>query len=234
MTNGGQAPLRNEAAKWRLRTPTNLLLGAYLLILVIVAACRRTWITPDMFLVLGAIPALAVRSGPSFIRDWAPIVVIFLAWEAAHGLANNVGFPVHSDGVIAVERMLGFGHVPTVELQEALRTPGQISALDVAMATAYVAHFILGFATAFFFWLNDRRLFARFAGTLLAMSVVQFAFALLLPVAPPRFAAQYGTEALPVADVLAEVAARYGPERPRPGRTKTWLPARWLRFHRST
>ena len=197
------------APTWRRFVNVKVLLLLYLILVVGLAVWRRTWITPDIFLGFAALAALSLGRGPAFARDWLPFIAILLAWEAAHSVANQAGFSVHSDEIIAIERTIAFGYVPTVVLQQAFHTPDEINALDIATTAVYMAHFILPLAVAFWFWLADRRLFARYAITLLGMSVAQFAFALLYPVAPPRFAGHFG-EALPVADIPDEVTLAYG------------------------
>lgn len=142
--------------------------------------------------------------GIAFIRDWGPFLLIFLAWEAMRGIANQFGQAVQSDSVIAFERALMFGTVPTVELQAALRTAGQISGLDVVMSIIYISHFFFPLALAFLLWWLDRPRYYRFVVTLMLVSFAAFFTFIALPVAPPRFAGQFG-QALPVVDVMHEV-----------------------------
>ena len=163
-------------------------------------------VTPsvDVFFVFGVLGALLVGRGVAFIRDWGPFLLIFFAWEGMRGIANQFGQAVHSDSVIAIERALMFGAVPTVELQQALREPGVISPLDIGLTFVYVSHFFFPLALAFAFWLYDRERYFRFVTTLMAVSFAAFLTFIALPVAPPRFASVFG-EALPVSDVMEEV-----------------------------
>src|SRR5690606_2359687 len=73
---------------------------------------------------------------------------------------------------------------------------------DIGATLVYKAHFWMPFLVGFWIWLRAREDFQRFALTLLLLSLAAFTTALLLPVAPPRFSAQYG-EALAVADIVA-------------------------------
>jgi membrane-associated phospholipid phosphatase len=106
--------------------------------------------------------------------------------------------------VIAVERFLMLGTVPTVDLQHALRQPGVVSPFDILLTFVYVSHFFFPLALAFVLWLYDRPLYFRFVTTLMAVSFAAFFTFILFPVAPPRYAGLYG-QALPVADVMSEV-----------------------------
>jgi membrane-associated phospholipid phosphatase len=200
------APSRNRSAwVW-------VLMGGYLVFVLVLMVARQTMPTPDVMLVLAAILALFVGRGRSFLREWIPLVLIFLAWEASRGLSNLTGFAVHSDSVVWVERLLLFGTTAPEALQSALRSTGEISTLDVAMTIVYFGHFVLPFVVAFAFWLTDHRTFRRFVSTLFGMSLVQFAVAAAFPVAPPRFAGEFGwgTIDLPVVDVTYSVIAETG------------------------
>jgi membrane-associated phospholipid phosphatase len=183
---------------------TNWVLAIYLIGVLVTMLILRITPSVDVFFIFGLLGALLIGRGIAFIRDWGPFLFIFFAWEGMRGIANQFGQAVHSDSVIAVERALMFGSVPTVSLQRWLRTPGAISALDVAMTFVYVSHFFFPLALAFFLWLRDRPRYYRFVTTLMAVSFAAFLTFLLLPVAPPRFAGDYG-EHLAVVDVMGEV-----------------------------
>ena len=193
----------------RLRRITNWLLGIYLAAVLVLMLALRVTPSVDLFAVLVAIAAILAGRGLSFVRDWGPFVLIFMAWEAMRGVANTFGQAVQSDSVIAIERLLFFGTVPTVDLQHALHQPGTIQLHDVLLSLVYVSHFFFPLAFAFVLWLYERRTYYRFVATLMAVSFAAFLTFLALPVAPPRFAFQYG-EALPVVDIVHEVAASGG------------------------
>ncbi len=191
------------------------LLLVYLAAILAVMFVRGVRVTPDLFLIFGGIAALLVGRGWAFVRDWFPLVAILLAWQATRGLADQAGFSVHSDDLIAVERFLHLGLVPTVELQAALRGDG-ISLLDMATTFVYFAHFIIPLTVGFALWLKSRAWFHRYMLVLLVVSLLQFLTAIVLPAAPPRFAHQYG-EALAVVDVARIVKAAMIWEQP------TWI-----------
>ncbi len=193
------AHVRDSDAVSRLMAVT---LAVYLFAIIVVMMVNRVWITPDILLVFIGFGALLVGRGVLFLRDWLPFVGVLLAWEAMRGLADNFGAAVHSDSVIALERLISFGIVPTVELQRLLYNPNSVGPLDVSMAVVYGAHFAFPLVVAFLFWLRDRPLYYRFIGSLMLMAIAGFVIYLLLPVAPPRFAHEFG-EALPVHDVMA-------------------------------
>ncbi len=77
------------------------------------------------------------------------------------------------------------------------------------MAAVYAAHFILPLTVAFLLWVKRRAAYYQYVITLMVMSFAQFFTAILMPVAPPRYAGQFG-EALPIADIGHEVTVRTG------------------------
>lgn len=188
---------------------TTWLIGVYLVAVLFLMVVLRVTPSVDVFAALAGIGALMLGRGWAFIRDWGPFVLIFAAWEAMRGIADAFGQSVQSDSVIAVERFLFFGHVPTVELQRAFFQPGHVQLHDVVLTFLYTSHFFFPLAFAFALWLYDRPRYYRFVITLMGVSFAAFLTFLAMPVAPPRFAFQYG-EALPVADVMSTVTQSVG------------------------
>ena len=97
-----------------------LLLGvlAYSGFLVLLMFDRGLAITPDVMAVAFALAAILLGRGRLFLRDWIPFIALFLAYELMRGVADDAGFPVHVADVVAVERALAFGHLPTQILQD--------------------------------------------------------------------------------------------------------------------
>lgn len=188
---------------------TTILLVAYLTFIVGFMVVRHAAVTADLFVVFVSVIAVMLGRGRAFVRDWAPFLLIFLAWEAMRGIANRFGGQVQSDSVIAVERFISFGVIPPEELQRLLHAPGVVGPLEIAAASIYAAHFLLPLAIAFVLWLKRRSSYYHYVIALMLMSFAQFFTAVVLPVAPPRFAYQYG-EALNVVDIAALVANQTG------------------------
>ncbi len=209
-TTQSNTPAQDEAHHGRsLNRFTTVLLIGYLAFVVAFMVLKRAAITADVFVVFVSVIAVMLGRGRTFVRDWAPFLLIFLAWEAMRGVANQFGAEVQSDGVIAVERFISFGIVPPVELQRLFHRPGVIGPLEIATASIYAAHFLLPLAVAFVLWLKRRVAYYHYVIALMLMSFAQFFTAIVLPVAPPRYAALYG-EALNVVDLGSEVAQKTG------------------------
>lgn len=203
------APIDHERAGRSLNRFTTVLLVGYLAFIVLFMVMRRAALSPDVFFVFVSVIAVMLGRGKAFVRDWAPFLLLFLAWEAMRGVAYQFGAEVQSDSVIAVERYLAFGQVLPVALQQWLYQPGRIGPLEISMAAVYAAHFVLPLTVAFLLWVKRRVAYYHYVIALMLMSFAQFFTAILMPVAPPRFAGQFG-EALPVVDIGSQVTLQTG------------------------
>ncbi len=188
---------------------TNMLMAPYLVGVFVLMIGLKVTPSPDVVVVLLALCAVLMGRGISFVRDWGPFLATFLAWEMMRGIANQFGQAVHSDSVIAIERALFAGYIPTEVLQSALYEAGTVNWYDVLLTVTYSSHFFFPVAFAFFLWLRRRERYYPYVAALMLTSFAAFATFLLLPVAPPRFAFEYG-EALAVADVAKETGAQIG------------------------
>jgi len=176
------------------------ILVAYVVFILVLMVVRGAYMSPDLFIVLALVVVVVMGRTRLFLRDWLPFAAIFLGWESMRGLADELGATVHSTDVIAFERLLFAGAIPSEVLQAAFHTPGQINALDMATTFLYVAHFALPLVVAFTFWALERGLFYRYLLALMLMSFAAFICYVLIPVAPPRFAGSFGP-ALNVEDI---------------------------------
>jgi membrane-associated phospholipid phosphatase len=140
-------------------------------------------VSPERLLLLMLIAALVLGRAKLFLADWIPFLVLFLSYEYLRGLSGKVGLPIHD--VTAMERLISFGQVPSLVLQEALYHPGQVTWYDVAGTVFYFLHFAFPLGLGYLFWIVNRRTFLRFSRALIAMAFAAFVFYLLLPVAPP-------------------------------------------------
>jgi membrane-associated phospholipid phosphatase len=153
---------------------------------------RGISVSPDYYVIVLLLGAIALGRWKAFVVDWLPFVALFLGYEILRGLAGSSGIAVHYTDPIDFDDFVGFGRLPTLWLQQAFYRPGVVSALDVAATIFYFLHFAYPLALGFVFWIKDRYLFRRFAAALLAMSFTAFVFYLLVPVAPPWLASQHG------------------------------------------
>ena len=163
----------------------------YLAVCSAVLIYRRMVITPDYLFVL--LLPIAYLSGRfrGFFRDWVPFMVLLLVWEAMRGVAPLLAMPVHN-GNLTSERWLFGGHLPTLVLQDLLQHGLLGRVVDNVAAIVYFCHFPVTLGVAIVLWLVNRGQFLRYAGTLLVMAVAAFVFCVLVPTAPPWYAADRG------------------------------------------
>ncbi len=166
--------------------------GAYIVILSALMLVRGVSITPDVLLVAFGLAAVLLGRGRLFVRDWIPFIGLFFAYELMRGYADNIGLAVHVTDVLAIERLLFFGNVPTQVLQDALHPATGTDPLASAATIFYFLHFPLPIAVGFFLWLRRRRVYYDFVAALILLAMAGFATYVLLPVAPPWWAAEHG------------------------------------------
>ncbi len=164
----------------------------YLLVASLFMIWRGISVSPDYLVGLFLLAALALGRTRLFLRDWLPFLLLFLGYEFLRGFAHSSGLPVHYGDVIALERAVAFGGVPTLDLQHAFFHRAHPAWYDYAATLTYFLHFAYPLSLGYLFWLQRRALFLRYAATLLAMSYTAFVVYVLLPVAPPWLAAQDG------------------------------------------
>jgi len=168
------------------------LIGGYIAILSGLMIVRGVSLTPDVVLIGLGLAAVILGRGRLFLRDWIPFIGLFFAYELMRGYADNLGFGVHVEDVLAVERLLFLGHVPTAVLQSWLHPATGVDVVAIVATVFYFLHFPLPLAVGFFLWLRRRRAFYDFVAALIVLSMAGFVTYLLLPVAPPWWAAERG------------------------------------------
>ena len=143
---------------------------------------------------LVTIMALVVGSGKIglFARDWAPVLAMMAIYGAAFELAAKLGMPTWYAPQIDVDRAIGFGHVPSVWLQQELGASHN-QVLAVASAIAYASHYYFPVLLGMYLWWYHREtaFFGLMYGLLTALFLSTVVF-VLAPTAPPWLAADRG------------------------------------------
>ncbi len=166
--------------------------AGYVLILSGLMIVSGVSITPDVLLVALGLAAIILGRGRLFIRDWVPFIGLFLAYELMRGYADDINRQVHAADILGLERWLFGGNLPTQILQQALHPPTGLDPWAIAGTVLYFLHFPLPIAVAFLLWIRRRRTYYDFVAALILLSMVAFATYLILPVAPPWWAATHG------------------------------------------
>ena len=124
--------------------------------------------------------AVIPRPRRLFLRDWIPFIGLFFAYELMRGYADNFGPSVPVTDVIAVERAISFGALPTQVLQEWLHPATGVDLVAVASTVLYFLPCPLPLAVGFFLWLRRRRTFYDFVAALIVLSMAGFVTYLVL------------------------------------------------------
>jgi membrane-associated phospholipid phosphatase len=158
------------------------------------------------------------RGKPRAALTWAAFMWSYkVAFEVPYDRPERLYRRLHVDEAIAVDTWIGAGETPTQRLQEQLRRPPQLSALDRAATALYLTWEFVPHATLAWilarrpdrFHLAAARLGATYASTLLGY--------FLYPAAPPWWASEReGRMDRAVRRVTMEVLKDFKDE-PRPG-----------------
>jgi membrane-associated phospholipid phosphatase len=141
---------------------------------------------------LAAIAATRPRSRTRYVAAGAAYMWLFkLTWEMPFDDPDKVRRRVRIDYPIKIDSLLGGGVTPSQRLQAALREPGQVSALDIAVTLVYgswfLPHVLLGYLL-----LRDERYVPRAAGRLTAAYHLTTPCYWIVPTAPPWWASEHG------------------------------------------
>jgi len=168
------------------------LIAGYVLFLSGLMIVSGVSITPDVLLIGLGLAAVILGRGRLFIRDWVPFIGLFLAYELMRGYADDINRVVHEADVLALERWLFGGALPTQVLQDLFHPAAGLDWLAMASTVFYFLHFPLPLAVAFLLWVRRRRAYYDFIAALIVLSMAGFVTYLVLPVAPPWYAANNG------------------------------------------
>jgi len=188
---GTGARLRSGLDRVQRPGPMVVISLAYVVVVAGIMIWRGVSVSPD-WLLLVFVP-VAILSGRllGFLRDWVPFIAIFLGWEAMRGAVASSGATIQVASLVHVEEWLFAGHDPTEVLQHAVSGTA-LQVLALAATTVYFCHFVVPLLVGLVLWLKDRTQYLRFVTALLGMCFVAFVFFMLVPTAPPWYAAAHG------------------------------------------
>ncbi len=131
-----------------------------------------------------------------FVRDWAVLIGVIVAYNFSRGAADNLGFPLHVTEPIRVDAWLtGWltgGKIPTLWLQDHLYTPEHVHWYDVVGSFVYFSHFVTAMIVAAVLWVRSRGAWAAFMRRFIALDLIGLAIYIGYPMAPPWWAAMHG------------------------------------------
>lgn len=170
----------------------SIAVGLYLLLVVAVSLHFNISLTPDRVILLIVIAGLATGRVRTFLKDWSLFLVVLVAWQVLSGMSRHLGHVrPHVTEMIDFDRLLFFGHVPTLWLQAHFYHPGHLAWYDIAATSLYLLHFVFPMTIALAFWVWNRAIFLEFMGSFVLLALAGFATYVLFPAAPPWIAANW-------------------------------------------
>jgi membrane-associated phospholipid phosphatase len=125
--------------------------------------------------------------------QYGPLYVLgLLVYTVLRGFADDTAIAPRADHVIAIEKALFFGHVPTIWLQDHLFSPARLGPVDWLTVQVHWSYFFVPHVAAALVWIFRRELFPRFVFLVLGTFYVGLVLYFLFPTVPPWLAADYG------------------------------------------
>lgn len=138
---------------------------------------------PEIIILCFFIYAAYRKWSHRFIRDWIPLVSIFLSYEAMDSIVGSLQKTVHVVSPYELEEHL-FGSIPTLVLQQFYRSPF----LDFLGTFFYSLHFIAPVVFAFLLWKYYPGNYQKYVLALAIGTYSALVTYLVYPVAPPWYA----------------------------------------------
>jgi membrane-associated phospholipid phosphatase len=133
-----------------------------------------------------------LRSWGRMLADWVPFIAALVVYDHTRGVADTLGRPVLVGGLVDAEKWLFGGVVPTLWLQDRLYDPLTVPWYDVVVAFVYFSHFFVAWAIAAVLYLRSRDAWLGYARRIFTLTYLGLLTYVLLPAAPPWFAAREG------------------------------------------
>lgn len=141
-------------------------------------------LTTDRYLVALLLPALVMRRGKLYLRDFGLFAALIVLYSELRGVAHLIRPEPFYSPQLDLDKWMFAGHVPTVELQKWWWT-GSTQWYDHVLLDVAKLHFVIPPLLAFVLWMKRRALFFRFASSMLALSFAAALTFFLFPAAPP-------------------------------------------------
>jgi membrane-associated phospholipid phosphatase len=141
-------------------------------------------LTTDRYLLVLLLPALVMRRGKVYLRDFGLFAALVFVYSELRGVAHLIRPEPFYTPQLNLDKWLFAGHVPTVEMQKWWWT-GSMQWYDHLLIDVSKLHFVIPPLLAFALWMKRRALFFRFASSMLTLSFAAALTFLLFPSAPP-------------------------------------------------
>ena len=120
--------------------------------------------------------------------DWIPFSSVLIAYDLSRGFAHRLGRPIAYTPQIDAEKLVFFGKIPTVILEDHFYHH-EPQWWDVVFSLIYLSHFIVPFVVAAFLWRRNWRSWRTYTTRFFALSFTAVVCFAIFPTAPPWKAA---------------------------------------------
>jgi hypothetical protein len=141
---------------------------------------------------MAAFSVAAWRSWGTMLLEWLPLLALLVAYDYLRGAVSVATWEAHVDPQIAFDKVVGFGQIPTVWLQEHLWHGGNLHLWDYAIWVVYMSHFFTIWIVAAVLWRVAHDRFRPYVALLVLTTVAAFLTYWLYPAQPPWLAADNG------------------------------------------
>jgi hypothetical protein len=153
----------------------------------------RLW--QALWIIAGITAAMAGRPISDYfrvLRDWSLFFAVLLLYDHTRGIADTLGMPLHVSDIAAVEKAMFGGIMPSEWLQNHLYDPAHLHWYDVALSLVYLSHFCTIWIIGAVIYVRSREAWGGYARRALGLSVAGLLTYILVPAAPPWWAANAG------------------------------------------
>ncbi|MEO7617559.1 MAG: phosphatase PAP2 family protein, partial [Candidatus Saccharibacteria bacterium] len=151
----------------------------------------KSFLTVDIIFTL-LLPGFALYGkGLEYIKRFLPFVAIVIIYDSLRSIVPYFVHDVHFHEMIAFDKLIGGGQIPTVNLQHWLYH-GQLHWFDYYLYFVYMLHFIAPFIIGLLLWRFRPAGYWRYIAALSVVSYTAFVTYFLFPAAPPWMASNVG------------------------------------------
>jgi membrane-associated phospholipid phosphatase len=163
---------------------------------VVLIAVNGLFLSRDLLFawVLLGLLALSVSDLKRWVRglifDWLPFAAWLVLYDLSRFFSELLGTTPHVSPQIRIDRALFGDPIPTVRLQAALNTAGQLAWFDYLLWAVYMTHYFATVLIAAVLWRFAYQRFREFRRMVLTLATFGFVTYVLFPAVPPWMAAQ--------------------------------------------
>jgi hypothetical protein len=175
---------------------TVLSFSVFLAVTVALIAVNGLFLSRDLLFlwVLVGLLALSVSDLKRWVRglifDWLPFAAWLVLYDLSRFFSEKLGTVPHVSPQIRVDQILFGDPVPTVRLQAALNTAGQVAWFDYIVWAVYMTHYFATLVIAAMLWRFAYPRFREFRRMVLTLATFGFITYVAFPAVPPWMAAK--------------------------------------------